>query len=280
MSDAHDNSTAECDVSDLPRPAILTPRQMLEEREDINVLAPLVRCSKLPFRHLTSMYETHITHTPMILAEEFSRSQIARTADFSTSVYERGVFWMRERNTKRRKLESEEEDQGQRDQAYYSSLRARPLPCARQIDPSYGRLPSLLQPPGKDYVLTRGILLAQFASPTGKALADAVELISTPVAGAEGDQSVRLVDGVDLNCPWAYASGQSAQLQVALLLRSLTQPKCTGIGSGLLRKPELVADMVRAVKDRMGWDYNISVKIRVDSDLQYVPLSSTAFTPD
>lgn len=40
-----------------------------------------------------------------------------------------------------------------------------------------------------------------------------------------------------------------------------------GIGSALLRKPELVADMVRAVKDRMGWDYGISVKIRVDSDL-------------
>lgn len=44
----------------------------------------------------------------------------------------------------------------------------------------------------------------------------------------------------------------------------------SGIGSGLLRKPEIVADMVRAVKDRMGWDYNISVKIRVDPDLKYV----------
>jgi tRNA-dihydrouridine synthase 4 len=38
----------------------------------------------------------------------------------------------------------------------------------------------------------------------------------------------------------------------------------------LLRKPEIVADMVRAVKDRMGWDYNISVKIRVDPDLKCV----------
>lgn len=28
--------------------------------------------------------------------------------------------------------------------------------------------------------------------------------------------------------------------------------------------------MVRAVKDRMGWDYNISVKIRVDPDLKCV----------
>ena len=43
-----------------------------------------------------------------------------------------------------------------------------------------------------------------------------------------------------------------------------------GIGSGLLRKPEIVADMVRAVKDRMGWNYDVSVKIRVDTDLKFV----------
>lgn len=34
--------------------------------------APLVRCSKLPFRHLVSLYNTHITTTPMILAAEVS----------------------------------------------------------------------------------------------------------------------------------------------------------------------------------------------------------------
>ena len=140
-----------------------------------------------------------ITHTPMILAEEFSRSQIARTADFSTSRYERGVYWMRERNRKRRRLEDEDGDSVARDQAYFSDLAARPLPCANQIDATYGRLPATVQSPGEDYVLTRGILLAQFASPNGKALADAVELISTPVADTEGE-SLRLVDGIDLNC--------------------------------------------------------------------------------
>jgi tRNA-dihydrouridine synthase len=51
---------------------------------------------------------------------------------------------------------------------------------------------------------------------------------------------------------------------------SLRRLLLTGIGSGLLRKPEIVADMVRAVKDRMGWDYDVSVKIRVDPDLKYV----------
>jgi tRNA-dihydrouridine synthase 4 len=135
----------------------------------------------------------------MILAEEFSRSQIARTADFSTSRYERGVYWMRERNGKRRKVEDEDDDRSTDHQAYFSNLTARPLPCANQIDPTYGRLPATVRPPGKDYILTRGILLAQFASPNGKALADAVELISAPVMDPEGE-NLRLVDGIDLNC--------------------------------------------------------------------------------
>jgi hypothetical protein len=34
------------DMDELPRPVTLKPRQMLEEREDVNILAPLVRCSK------------------------------------------------------------------------------------------------------------------------------------------------------------------------------------------------------------------------------------------
>lgn len=147
----------------------------------------------------------------MILAEEFSRSQIARIADFSTSRYERGVYWMRERSRKRRKLEDEDDDSAARDQAFFSDLAARPLPCADRIDATYGRLPATVQPPGKDYVLTRGILLAQFASPNGKALADAVELISAPVKDPQGD-NLRLVDGIDLNCVCALADTRWLQL--------------------------------------------------------------------
>lgn len=59
--------------------------------------APLVRHSKLPFRHLTAQYETHITHTPMMLAAEFARNSTARQTDFSCSTEERGAFWMHER---------------------------------------------------------------------------------------------------------------------------------------------------------------------------------------
>lgn len=51
----------------------------------------------VPFRHLVSLYNTHITHTPMILAQEFSRSATGRRSDFSTSASERGIFTLTER---------------------------------------------------------------------------------------------------------------------------------------------------------------------------------------
>lgn len=57
----------------------------------------------VPFRHLVSLYDVHITHAPMILAKEFSRSAEARRADFTTSKQERGFFHLVERNGKRRR---------------------------------------------------------------------------------------------------------------------------------------------------------------------------------
>lgn len=58
-------------------------------------------------------------------------------------------------------------------------------------------------------------------------------------------------DGVDLNC----GCPQSWAIQ-------------EGIGCGLMRKPELVRDMVIAAKERCGEDFCVSVKIRIHSDLQ------------
>ena len=75
---------------DAPWP--LAPHQLLSAFPEVNVCAPMVRYSKLPFRALTARYDTHITTTPMILAAEFSRSQHARDADFSTHGEERGTF--------------------------------------------------------------------------------------------------------------------------------------------------------------------------------------------
>ncbi|KAK4902739.1 tRNA dihydrouridine synthase [Elasticomyces elasticus] len=55
----------------------------------VNVSAPMVRYSKLPFRLLAQDYGVDITYTPMILAHEFIRSSIARDSDFTTCPQER-----------------------------------------------------------------------------------------------------------------------------------------------------------------------------------------------
>ncbi|GAA5943014.1 tRNA dihydrouridine synthase [Sporobolomyces koalae] len=83
----------------------------------------------------------------------------------------------------------------------------------------------------------RGKLIIQFAANDPVHLADAAELARP------------FVDAIDLNCgcpqKWAYQEG---------------------IGCALLRKPELVRELVRATKQRLGWDFPVCVKIRVDSD--------------
>ncbi|KAM0748026.1 FMN-linked oxidoreductase [Meredithblackwellia eburnea MCA 4105] len=169
---------------------ILKPQDLLREfPTSINVAAPMVRYSKLAFRELVSKYDTHITHTPMMLAQEFSRSPLARAAEFTTSATERGIFHL-----------------------------------SSPSHPKHERT-------------VRGAMVVQFAANDPVQLADAVELVK------------RDCDGVDLNCgcpqKWAFEEG---------------------IGSALLRKPELVADLVRTTKQRVGWEFPVSVKIRVDND--------------
>ncbi|CAG8681822.1 20565_t:CDS:2 [Rhizophagus irregularis] len=51
----------------------------------INVCAPMVRYSKLPFRELVRGYNVDLTYTPMILAKEFKNSNTARNCEFTTS---------------------------------------------------------------------------------------------------------------------------------------------------------------------------------------------------
>ncbi|WWC70253.1 uncharacterized protein I206_104203 [Kwoniella pini CBS 10737] len=228
------DATDEQLYAELPEPLTLPPSELLSHYEP-NILAPLVRCSKLPFRHLVSLYETQITHTPMILAEEFSRAQIARISDFSTSSCERGLYWMNPslNSNSNKKVKqvirlNHPEDDRKNDTndliTYYKG--------------NYqNRIPSTPIKPNKNSELIRGNLIAQFASPNSKSLIDACELISP------------FVDGIDLNCGcpqrWAYNEG---------------------IGCALLRKPELVREMIRSVRDRMGWGWSVSIKIRIDPD--------------
>ncbi|KAK5169451.1 tRNA dihydrouridine synthase [Saxophila tyrrhenica] len=59
------------------------------ERRPLQVCAPMVRYSKLPFRMLLRECDVDVTYTPMILAHEFIRSQVARDSDFTTCPAER-----------------------------------------------------------------------------------------------------------------------------------------------------------------------------------------------
>ncbi|KAM0786055.1 hypothetical protein ACM66B_006866 [Microbotryomycetes sp. NB124-2] len=192
---------------------VVLPQELLSSFEGINVCAPMVRYSKLPFRQLVSLYDCHITTTPMMLAKEFSRSAVARDADFSTNAAERGTFDLVERCTGNSVAEWDD-----------SPEQRSGLHTERQQKKKTRRV--------------RGSMIVQFAANDPVHLADAAELVRP------------WVDGIDLNCgcpqKWAYQEG---------------------IGSALLRKPESVRDLVRATKQRLGWDFPVSVKIRVDSDL-------------
>lgn len=84
----------------------LPPQELLQRYpRSINICAPMVRYSKHAFRALVSQYNVQITTTPMILAQEFSRSPTARDSDFSTSPLERGFFAFRSKHAKRKDAE-------------------------------------------------------------------------------------------------------------------------------------------------------------------------------
>lgn len=55
------------------------------------IAGPMVRYSKLPFRELVRHYNTDIVYTPMILAREFVRNEVARASDFTTNDDDRSV---------------------------------------------------------------------------------------------------------------------------------------------------------------------------------------------
>ncbi|EME41576.1 hypothetical protein DOTSEDRAFT_73865 [Dothistroma septosporum NZE10] len=60
-----------------------------EDRRPLNIAAPMIRYSKLPFRLVARQYGTDVMYTPMMLAHEFNRSHIARDSDFTTHPLER-----------------------------------------------------------------------------------------------------------------------------------------------------------------------------------------------
>ncbi|KAF7187807.1 tRNA-dihydrouridine(20a/20b) synthase [NAD(P)+] [Pseudocercospora fuligena] len=85
MGDAGDS---DADASPTPRILELFS-QAGKDGKILNISAPMVRYSKLPFRLLVSQYGADIIYTPMMLAHEFIRSQTARDSDFTTHPLER-----------------------------------------------------------------------------------------------------------------------------------------------------------------------------------------------
>lgn len=166
-------------------------------------------------------------------AKEFSRSAIARDSDFSTNSLERGTFYMEE------------------------VRRAAPIVELDDSPESRG----ILSTPRRRKRKVRGSLIVQFAANDGQQLADAAELVKP------------WVDGIDLNCGGLSSALNLASRDAHQVRRAGCPQKWAyqeGIGCALLRKPELVRDLVRSIKQRVGWDFPVSVKIRVDPDLTCV----------
>jgi tRNA-dihydrouridine synthase 4 len=55
----------------------------------VQIAAPMVRFSKLPFRHVVRSWGSDIVFTPMIMANSFVNSAKARDVEFTTNANDR-----------------------------------------------------------------------------------------------------------------------------------------------------------------------------------------------
>lgn len=152
-------------------PAFMSDDLFSYHRDLVKIQAPMVRCSRPPFRKLCRLWGTDVNYTHMIMSESFTRSAEARASDFS--LYE-----------------------------------------------------------GEDR------LVVQLAGTSGPTMAAAAAMVSP------------FCDAIDINCgcPQKWAMRE-------------------GIGSALLEKPELVADMVQCIRNAVpGELIPCVVKMRVYDD--------------
>ena len=63
-----------------------------EDGSFVRICAPMVRYSKLPFRMLVRLYDCDLAYTPMIMADSFSSSAIARDNEFTTNTDDRPLI--------------------------------------------------------------------------------------------------------------------------------------------------------------------------------------------
>ena len=142
-----------------------------EKGKPVFVAGPMVRYSKLPFRQLVRHFDADLVYSPMILAREFVRNDIARFSDFSTNDNDKS-------------------------------------------------------------------LIVQVGANNEEDLLKFVEMIHP------------FTDGIGLNC------GCPIKEQVK-----------EGIGAALMTEPDLVANMVKAVKSKYGSKVVLDCKIRIHGDI-------------
>lgn len=73
-------------------PLHLIKNMKLKHGRPAFIAGPMVRYSKLPFRELVRNFNCDIVYTPMILAREFVRNDVARLSDFTTNDKDRSVI--------------------------------------------------------------------------------------------------------------------------------------------------------------------------------------------
>lgn len=76
----------------LHNPLTILKNSKTDKKRPVFIAGPMVRYSKLPFRELVRNFNTDIVYTPMILAREFVRNDIARLSDFTTNANDRSVI--------------------------------------------------------------------------------------------------------------------------------------------------------------------------------------------
>ncbi|KAG9121255.1 hypothetical protein FRC07_002871 [Ceratobasidium sp. 392] len=93
------------DHSKLGAPEVMPPNEMLETFGRVNIAGhangPVF---KAPIPSPRFALRHHITHTPMIMAAEFSQSATAHHSNFTTSKEERGVFVIKEKPSRTRQI--------------------------------------------------------------------------------------------------------------------------------------------------------------------------------
>ena len=89
MNNHHDDLLSTTEVVQKQQPRHRSVVEMLRSAETTTICAPMVRYSKMPFRHLVRRYACDIAYTPMIISDSFLQSASCRDSEFTTNALDR-----------------------------------------------------------------------------------------------------------------------------------------------------------------------------------------------